>query len=95
MIHFATERLIDSVWTISYRIVDEVKSEIEILSYDRENPIGYEQEKTLDRLNIIEGEGRIVTSIIVEPYEPFKYWASNYGKIYNVVNPKYIFSYSK
>jgi hypothetical protein len=93
MIHYATQRLIDSVWTVSYRIVDEAKSEIEILSYDRDNPIGYEQEKTLNRGGLVESEGRIVTELIIEPYEPFKSWINGSGTKYTVINPKHIFDY--
>lgn len=94
MIHYATQRLIDSVWTISYKITNEAKNEIEILSYNRSNPIGYEQERTLNRVNVIEDDKRTVTSIFIEPYESSKYWASSNGKKYNVINPKHIFDYS-
>lgn len=92
MIHHATQRLIDSVWTVTYKKINE--TQVEILSYKRDNPIGYEQEKQLDRMNFVEGEGRIVQTLLIEPYESSKYWAGNNNPTaYKVLNPRYIFSY--
>ena len=88
---YATERLIDSVWTIEYKVLND--NEVEILSYNRENPIGYEQERTLNRGGLVETKDRLVTHLIIEPYEPFKSWVNGNGKKYTVVNSKYIFSY--
>lgn len=91
MIQYATQRLINSVWTVGYKVINENK--VEILSYSRENPIGYKQEKTLNRGGLIETDKRIVTHLIIEPYEPFKSWVNGSGKKYEVINPKYIFDY--
>ncbi len=94
---YGTKRLIDLVWTLAFRVVDEEKKEIEIISYDRENPIGYEQEKKLPRIELIEegGRNRIVVGVYLKAYEPFCYWASekDHDIQYKVVNPKFVFDY--
>lgn len=92
MKQYATERLIDIVWTLEYRMID---GKVEILSLNRENPIGYEKERELPRYALEEGEGRIVTGVYLAPYEPFKCWAGTDSKMFEVINPKYIFSYEK
>lgn len=66
----ATERLIDSVWTLEYNILPNGK--VEILKYSREDIEGYENEKNLPRLNLQEDDKRIVTGVFLEPYEVFK-----------------------
>lgn len=92
MIHHATQRLIDSVWTVAYKKVSE--TEVEILSYKSDNPIGYEQEQQLDRMDFVEGEGRIAQTLLIEPYESFNYWAGNNNPTaYKVVNPQHVLSY--
>lgn len=90
----ATERLIDSVWTVEYEIVGENK--VKILAFNRDDDEGYEKEVELDRCNLSEKEGRVVCGLTISPNEPFRYGASmTYpgSKFYEVVNPKYIFSY--
>lgn len=77
---YATNRLIDSVWTLGYEVIGE---EIKIISYDRDNEIGYMQESTLPIANkIIENEDRIVQSVVIN------------GEEFNVVNKGHVFSYS-
>tara|TARA_R110001583_G_scaffold52147_6_gene162186 strand:+ start:650 stop:1456 length:807 start_codon:yes stop_codon:yes gene_type:complete len=88
---YATKRLIDSVWTMGYEIKDDMAV---IHSYDRENPIGYEQEKSLPQVSVKESAGRIVTSVVInENYDPFRMDHSKGGKEYVVANPKFVFSY--
>jgi hypothetical protein len=90
----ATERMIDSVWTVEYEVVGE--NEAKILAFNREDPEGYEKERELPRCNLAEAGDRTVVGLTISPYESFRYGASmTYpeSKFYKVVNPKYIFSY--
>lgn len=90
---YATKRLIDSVWTVAYQ---EVEGGARIVSYDRENPVGYNQERELPRMDLIEGKGRIVTRLVLSPYGAFNYSAnasSEGARVLDVVNPKNIFGY--
>jgi hypothetical protein len=88
---YATNRLIDSVWTLGY----EVKgNSIEIHSYNRESKIGYEQEKELPQVLLIEDENRIVKSVKFRDYEPFNY-GKGFDEVRNVSNPEYVFSYGE
>ena len=91
----ATERLIDSVWTVVYQIVEEGK--VKILSYDRNNPEGYKQERELPRMSMKEDGKRVVTHLRIDS-DPgyFDYWCQNdKGELYEVVNPQYVFSYGE
>ena len=88
---YATERLIDSVWTLEYELIND--DQIKIISFNRDNPIGYEKEAELPRVRLVEDNERIVLSAYFEPYGKFKYLASPNGKKIEVVNPQYIFSY--
>tara|TARA_R100001463_G_C3477856_1_gene216602 strand:- start:109 stop:423 length:315 start_codon:yes stop_codon:yes gene_type:complete len=90
---YATQRLIDSVWTVAYQ---EVEGGARILSYNRESPIGYGQEKELPRMGFIESEGRIVVQLVLSPYGAFDYSASassEGARVLSVINPKNIFNY--
>ena len=92
-IKYATERLIDSVWTVAYR---EVEGGVEIVSYDRGSSIGYKQEKALWRMGFTETAKRVVTHLVIAPYKPFEYGANKDAEgaiVYNIVNPQNIFSY--
>lgn len=94
-IKYATERLLDSVWTVAYR---EVKGGVKIISHCRGNPVGYEQEEELPRMRLIEGDKRIVKKIVLAPYEPFKCWATENEEgatVHNVVNPEHVFDYGE
>lgn len=87
---YATNRLIDSVWTMAYEIKD---NHVIIHSYDRDNAIGYEQEKNLPQFSMIEGDKRIVTGVIIsEEYQAFRRDMDD-GIEYTVANPKFVFSY--
>lgn len=88
---YATERLIDSVWTLEYELIND--DQIKIISFNRDNPIGYEKETELPRVRLVEDDKRTVLSAYFEPYAKFKYLASPTGKQYEVVNPRYIFKY--
>lgn len=88
----ATQRLIDSVWTLEYNHLPNGK--IEVIKYSREDEEGYKKEKSLPRLSNVEGDGRILTGVYLEPYEPYKYWADKKtATLYEVENPAFIFSY--
>jgi len=90
---YATNRLIDSVWTVAYEMKDDM---VVIHSYDRKNPIGYEQERTLPQINLIEDENRIVRSIIInENFDAFRMdHDEDGGQEFVVANQKNVFSYS-
>ena len=94
---YATKRLIDSVWTLAYQRVSP--TEVRILGYDRENPIGYAQERQLDLCNLretIDGS-RIVTHVALDDFKSFQCWASltEAREHLKVVNPQHVFSYSR
>lgn len=80
--YYATERLIDSVWTLCYEVTDADNRIIKIISFDRENPIGYTQEKTLPTCRLHELNNRTV------------YQATIAEILYVVENPAHVFSYS-
>ena len=91
----ATKRLITSVWTIEFEKVSDGK--VKILNYSRNDPEGYEREKELPNGELIETEGRIVTHLWLKPYQDFDTWVNekNVTEIYEVANPKFIFSYGQ
>lgn len=88
---YATKRLIDSVWTLGY---NETEEGIEIVSYDRENPIGYKQEKTLPQVNIIEDDERTIIGVQFRDYT-YSFQDAGYGTELKVLNPQYIFAYTQ
>lgn len=75
----ASHRLIDSVWTVTFRKVSDFS--VELFAYNREDEDGYKFEGILPKVRINEDDGRIITSIEVAGIE------------YKVENPKHIFSY--
>lgn len=88
---YATERLINSVWTIKYEILDNGKAFVHSIS--RDNPIGYKKEKELNRFSLNESNDRTVNGFYLSEYEPFKYKASDDGDYIEVENKQHIFSY--
>ena len=79
-IYLAIRRLIDSVWTLEFTITD---NSIEIVSYSRDNSLGYKHEKTLPRCRLLYDEDRIV-------------WGAFVGnQKYVVSNPKFLFDYGE
>jgi hypothetical protein len=89
---YATKRLIDSVWTLAYEVVD---GEVFIHSYDRTNPIGYEKEKELPQVTLLEDDYRVVEEVAFKKYDSVMRSSSAYGEYVQVANPKYVFSYNK
>jgi len=79
----ATNRILDSVWTLTYTTINN--HTIEILNYNRDDPEGYEKESKLPKYTIIEDEKRTVIFV--------KILEDGIITIYEVNNPKYIFSY--
>lgn len=88
-IQYATERLIDSVWTMEFKIVD---GKAEILSFNRTNKKGNDEETQLPQLRVHEDEKRIVRKITIAPFEHYRKDFSD-GQVLEVLNPKHIFSY--
>lgn len=92
-IQFATRRIIDSVWTLTFAWED---GKVRILEYDRENTVGYKYEKDLPQCVIVEDDDRTVTHVRLRRHRSFDYqWAEDAGELFEVVNPQHIFSYSK
>ena len=58
----ATQRLIDSVWTLTYKIID---GKVEILEHNRTDPEGYEKEGELPNFNLLEGNDREVYGVLI------------------------------
>lgn len=76
----ATQRLLDSVWTVTYmRQGDEVA----ILNFTRDDPDGYYFEQHLPNCRLIEDDKRTVTGLKIE------------GEAYEftVSNPQHVFDY--
>lgn len=91
VIRKATKRLLDSVWTITFIVID---GKAYILNYSREDADGYENETKLMLGSIIETEGRTASSIVLCPYDSSKIAnMSNATETYEIGNPKYIFDY--
>ena len=92
----ATERMINSVWTVEYEIVSEGK--VRILAYNRDDKEGYEREKELPRCKIIEDRVRNVVGLRISPVQPFSYMSIEKdvdSEYFDVVNVQHVFSYSK
>ena len=100
MIKYATRRLIDAVWTVGYV---EAEGGVVIVSYDRENPIGYKNEGTLPTATLKEDGDRTVVSLILYPKTRISLgvWPGgdiepgHHGTAHKVLNPRHVFSYSK
>jgi hypothetical protein len=92
----ATERMINSVWTVEYEIVSEGK--VKILAYNRDDEEGYKREKELPRCKVIEDRVRNVKGLRISPVQPFSYMSieqDDNSEYFEVVNVQHIFSYSK
>ena len=89
----ATHRLIDSVWTVGYNIVNE--NEIEVISFNRNDPEGYKNERTLPQCTVIEDDKRNFVGLMVrDKFYSFD-WVNkeNADHTYKVVNQKNVFDY--
>lgn len=89
----ATKRLLDSVWTVSYNVLNE--NEIEIIGYNRDDPEGYTNEHNLPQCTVIEDDKRIVVGLLVRDKYDWVNWVNkdNADHIYKVVNPKHFTCY--
>ena len=63
----ATKRLLDSVWTLAF--IAHEDGTATILRYDRENGIGYDQERELPRVQLTEDADRNVTAITLDGHD--------------------------
>ncbi len=88
----ATQRLLDSVWTLAF--VAHEDGTATILRYDRTNEIGYEQERNLPRVRLTEDADRNVTGIALGDYADFQYTAPSGSMEIPVRNVQNVFSYS-
>lgn len=89
----ATRRLIDSVWTLVYELVEPGK--IKIIAHDRQNPIGYEKERELKQYVLREDEDRNIIEVGISEYQQLELLTLEKAEsIFEVINPQYVFSYS-
>jgi hypothetical protein len=77
----AVQRLINSMWTLTYELVSETS--IKVIDYTRDDDEGYEREWELPRLRVIEDDKRFIISAEIG------------GKTYTVTNPRFVFSYHR
>ncbi len=93
MIKKATQRRIDTVWTLEY--LENDNGTISVIRYSREDPEGYEKEKELQRCSVVEGERRKALSVMFTDYKNFTYHATNENKTSHktIANQKNIFAY--
>lgn len=94
-INKATERLIDSVWTLSYVILSY--NLIEIIGYNREDPEGYKKEHDLPQCHVVEDPQRNIVKVFIRnTFDAFSWVnAENCDITYSVSNPKFVFDYSE
>lgn len=89
----ATHRLIDSVWTVEFNVVSP--TEVEILKFSRDDPEGYDKERSLPQATVVEDADRTVTGLLIRnKFDSFS-WVNlnNCDYALNVVNPKHVFDY--
>jgi hypothetical protein len=89
---YATRRLLDSVWTLAYEVVD---GEIVIDEHSRDLDIGYEKEHELPQYRLLEDDYRIVEAVCFRQYTSEMLGLASYGDFIDVSNPKYVFDYNK
>lgn len=84
--HFATQRIISSLWTLEYVITDADNPTMKIIKYGRNDKHWIlADEMRLPSCNLIESDGRIITEVVINP-------GPNHI-VYRVENPQHIFSY--
>ena len=86
----AIQRIIDTVWTLDFEIINE--KEVKIKSLCNQNPEGYKAEKQLPSFSLIEGAGRVVEGVRIAQVGDGAAFAN--GTHHKVSNPQFIFSYS-
>ncbi|BBM67891.1 hypothetical protein VA249_45370 (plasmid) [Vibrio alfacsensis] len=93
--YLAVHRLIDSVWTLKFKFLP---TGVEVLSYSRDNIDGYEQERELPKIRVIEDDKRIVHAVDIYQLDGVKFGQFDNSKRigrYKVLNPKFVFSYKQ
>lgn len=89
-IELITNRLINSVWTITAKIDEDTGTAV-ILDYSRQNESGYDQENDLRNGDLVENDERIVQKLNIVADGT---WSDHEViKIYEVLNKKHIFDY--
>jgi hypothetical protein len=87
-IYHAMKPVINSVWTASFTVVEEEK--IYLITYDRDNPIGYDREAEF-YLHVKEDDKRNIIGIRIS--EDSSSHSTRPSDEFEVVNSRYIFSY--
>lgn len=75
----ASHRLIDSVWTVTFRKIGQYS--VEVFAYNRQDEDGYKFEGLLPKVTMVENDERVLEYLEIN------------GVRYIVENPKHIFSY--
>ena len=88
----ATNRIMDSVWTIEYNIINDEK--VELIRYSRDDEEGYEREKELSTGIIRQDKDRTAQELHIWNESRPSYWyKEDPDKIYDIINKKHIFDY--
>jgi|TARA_B110000208_G_scaffold99775_1_gene124516 hypothetical protein len=75
----ATQRLLDSVWTLTF--IQKNEDSVEVLDFNRADADGYRYERRLPKLETLEGPERVLEEVLID------------GRLFIVANPAHIFSY--
>ncbi len=90
----AVHRLIDSVWTLEFTMTHDG---VEVNSFSRDNPSGYQQENSLPKVKVLEDSKRNIISVqFYKPEHRFYMNSDDENNVigeYAVTNPQSVFSY--
>lgn len=75
----AVKRLINSVWTVEFKKIDNMN--VEIVRYSRSDEEGYRKEKELPQGYLLENDQRIAQKLMLNGVE------------FNIINKQHVFSY--
>lgn len=89
----ATRRIMDAVWTLEYRVEDH--ENITVLSYDHKDREGYDKERELPDVQLVEDANRVVREVwLWEKHDPMRSATSEEPDyVYAVANPGHVFSW--
>ena len=91
-IYKGVRRLINSVWTLEFI---PTRDGIFIVKYDRNDDEGYEKEKELHQVNLIENENRTVVAVKISDPKPAYFSKDENTDLFDVINQKHVFDYGK
>jgi hypothetical protein len=89
-IYKGVKRLINAVWTCEFV---PTRDGIFILAYDRKDEEGYDKERQLHQVVLIEDDERTVTRIQISDPKIASFEENKNTDFFKVKNPKHVFSY--